>query len=280
MDEFFHEAGVARHDDDEVVPMILHVFQQDLHRLVAEVVSALLAGEGIGLVDEEHAAHGAVDDLLGLDGGLSHIARHQSGAVGLHELPLGQHADGVIQPGQQPRHRGLAGARVAHKYQMQAHGGNRQAVLLPQSAHLDQVDETAHVLLHCLQTAQRVQLRQQILHILRLRSLLLRRLCRLCLSLRRLGRGRLFLLRTGQIVRGAAGGVLACGLLECAHTGVGVGDLVRVYAAVHCGKEHKEKGAQLNELVRVVPSGAPICPYQVGEKTWGSEDWRIVHGHH
>ena len=46
---------------------------------------------------------------------------------------------------------------------MQGHGGDGQAGLLPQPAHLHQVDEALHVLLHLGQAAQAVQLSQELL---------------------------------------------------------------------------------------------------------------------
>ena len=163
MEEGLHGAGVAGHDDDQVVPVVLHVFQEHLHRLVAEVVGAVRVHQGVGLVDEQHPADGLLDGLLGLQGGLPHKAGHQTGAVHLHQLPLGQHPDGVVEPGQQPGHRSLAGARVAQEHQVQGHGGDRQIRLLPEPAHLHQVDQALHVLFHLIQAAQTVQLGHQFL---------------------------------------------------------------------------------------------------------------------
>lgn len=77
--------------------------------------------------------------------------------VHLHQLSLGQHADGLIQPRQQPGHGGFPGARVAQKHQVQADGRHRQLLLLAQLADLHQVDETAHVLFHVVQSAQFIQ---------------------------------------------------------------------------------------------------------------------------
>ena len=72
MDELFHQAIVARDDHDEVVAVILHRLEQRVDGLLTEVVVAL-AVEGVGLVHEQHAAHGLLDDLLGLQGCLPHI---------------------------------------------------------------------------------------------------------------------------------------------------------------------------------------------------------------
>ena len=83
--------------------------------------------------------------------------------VYLHQLAFGQNADGVIQLGQKAGHRGLACPRVAQKHQMQGHGGNGQARLFPEAAHLHQIDQAFHIPLHLVQSAQPVQLGQQLL---------------------------------------------------------------------------------------------------------------------
>ena len=68
--------------------MVLHGLEDGVDGLLAEVVFRP-AVQGIGLVDEQHAAHGLFDDLLGLDSRLAHIARHQAAAVHLHQLAPG-----------------------------------------------------------------------------------------------------------------------------------------------------------------------------------------------
>ena len=140
--------------------MVLHVFQQDLDGLPAKVGGAVLVHQGIGLVDEQHAAQGLLHRLLGLQGRLAHIARHQAGAVHLHQLALAEHPHRPIDLGQQPGHGGLARAGVAHEDQVQGHGGHRQVGLLPQLAHLYQVDKALHIFLYLVQAAQAVQLSQ------------------------------------------------------------------------------------------------------------------------
>lgn len=89
MDEPIHQIGVARHDDHQVVPVILHGLEDGVDGLLTEVVLALTV-EGIGLVDEQHAADRLLDDLLGLDGGLAHISGYQTAAVYLYQLALGE----------------------------------------------------------------------------------------------------------------------------------------------------------------------------------------------
>ena len=92
--------------------MVLHALEQRRDGLVTEVAPGTTTDEGVGLVDEQHAAEGPVDDFVDLGRGLPDVARDETAAVGLDEMPLRQHAERVQDPRQQPRHRGLAGARV------------------------------------------------------------------------------------------------------------------------------------------------------------------------
>ena len=123
---------------------------------------------------EERDADGLLDGLLGLQRGLPHVARHESGAVHLHQLALFQHADGGVQAGDDAGHGGLAGAGVAHEDHVQAHGGHGQVVCLAQLAHLHEVDQVLDVLLDVLQTHQLLELAHELvkvglfgLHVLR-----------------------------------------------------------------------------------------------------------------
>ena len=120
--------------------MVLHALEQHFNGLPAEVVGAVLAGQGVGLVDEQHAPQGFLDDLSGFDGGLSHEARHQPRTVHLHKLALGQHADGMVDFRQQPGDGGFAGAWIAQKYQVQGHRRHWKTLLLPELLDLDQID--------------------------------------------------------------------------------------------------------------------------------------------
>ena len=172
MDELVHQVGVARHDDHQIVPVILHGLQQGVDGFLPEVVFTA-AVEGVGLVHEQHAAHGLLDDLLGLEGGLPHIACHQAAAVHLHQLTLGQDAQAPVDAGHHPRHHGLAGTGIAGEYHVQGHIGGGQIVLLAQLIDLHHVDEVVYLLLHHAQSDVAVQLRQQILDLLRRRQLLL-----------------------------------------------------------------------------------------------------------
>ena len=152
--------------------MVLHGLQQRVNGLLAEVILRL-AVEGVGLVHEQHAAHGLLDDLLGLQGCLPHIPGHQTAAVHLHQLPLGQNAQAAVDAGHHPGHHGLARAGVAGEHHVQRHIRGGQVVLPAQLVDLHHVDEVVDLLLHRAQPDIAVQLRHQVLHLLRRRQLLL-----------------------------------------------------------------------------------------------------------
>ena len=109
----------------------------------------------------------------------------------------------MVNLGQQPGYRGLARAGIAHKHQVQGHGGHRQPRLLAQLAHFHQVDKPLHVLLHLVQPAQLIQLGQQLLQ----RGLRLSRGLVLLACGLRLGRrgGHRLILRLSRFDGGAVG---------------------------------------------------------------------------
>ena len=164
VDELVHQAVVACDDDDEILAVILHGLQQRVDGLQTEVVFGF-GVQAVGLVDEQHAAKGALDHLRRLGGRLTHVARDQAGTVHLHQLALGQDAQGAVDAGHHTRNRRLAGAGIAGKDHMQRHVHGFQAVLLAQLVHRDHVDQIVDLALDAVQADQRVQLRLQILDV-------------------------------------------------------------------------------------------------------------------
>ena len=78
-------------------PVVLHDLEQDLDRFLAVVLGVGVPVQVIGLVDEQHAAHGPVQDLLGLGRGLPDVLPHQVVAHGVDQLALLQVAELVQQ---------------------------------------------------------------------------------------------------------------------------------------------------------------------------------------
>ncbi|MPM64139.1 hypothetical protein SDC9_111025 [bioreactor metagenome] len=77
-------------------------------------------------------------------------------------MTLGEHPDGMVDFRQQPGDGGLARTGVAHKHQVQAHGGHRKLRVLPEFAHLHQIDEAFHVGLHLGKAGELVQLGEKL----------------------------------------------------------------------------------------------------------------------
>mmetsp|Transcript_17318 Transcript_17318/g.51983 ORF Transcript_17318/g.51983 Transcript_17318/m.51983 type:complete len:283 (+) Transcript_17318:11-859(+) len=117
--ELVHLSAVACQHHHEVRAVVLHQLEERVERLAAEGVLAVLSHQGIGLVHEEHAAQGALDNGLGLERGLAAVARHEGGAVGFHEVAGAQEAQRLEQVGNHAGHSGLARARVAGEHHVQ-----------------------------------------------------------------------------------------------------------------------------------------------------------------
>ncbi|MDQ0773877.1 hypothetical protein QF026_002343 [Streptomyces aurantiacus] len=158
-EEGLHLAGVAGRDHHHVVAVVLHQFQDGVHRLAAEVGAAVAAvrGQRVRLVDEQHAAERPLEGLAGLDRGTADDLRDQVGAGDLHQVPAAQRAqlgqDRPVQAGD----RRLAGAGRTREDQVPAHRWRRHAELFAALGELGQVDQGAHLLLDVLQAYQRVQ---------------------------------------------------------------------------------------------------------------------------
>ena len=119
-DEDRHRQRVAGDDHDQVVALVLHLLDQGVDGFLA----VLVAGQRVGLVDEEHAALGLLDLVGGLLRGLAEVAGHQLRPVALDQLALRQQPERAVDPGHQPGDRGLPGAGVAVEDQVP---GDRRA---------------------------------------------------------------------------------------------------------------------------------------------------------
>ena len=157
MDKPVHQFRVARYDDHQVVAVVLHGFEDGVDGLLTKVVFGL-AVEGVSLVDEQHAAHGLFNDLLGLEGGLTYVAGHQTAAVHLHQLALAEDAETAVDAGHHAGHHGLAGAGVAGEDHVERHIGGGEVVLLAELVDLDHVDEVVDFVLDHVQADVGVQL--------------------------------------------------------------------------------------------------------------------------
>ena len=118
VDKAIHQPVVARHNDHQILAVILHGLEQRIDGLLAEIVLAA-AVQGIGLVDEEHAALRLIDNLLRLGGRLADITRHKAASVHLDQLSLREHAQRLIDARHQAGDHGLARAGIAGEHHVQ-----------------------------------------------------------------------------------------------------------------------------------------------------------------
>ena len=131
-EERLHPVVVAGQDDHEPVAVGLHGLEQHLDRLLPVVALVLGAVQVVGLVDEQHAAVGALDDLLGLGRGMAHVLPDQVVAGHGHHPRRRDVAQRVEDRGHAQRDGRLAGARVAREAHVQRGAGGREADVLAQ----------------------------------------------------------------------------------------------------------------------------------------------------
>ena len=118
VDKGVHQVFIPRYNDHQIIPVVLHGFQDGVDGLLAEILPAVSA-QGVGLIDEQHAAQRLFQDLRGLESCLPYIARHQAAAVHLYQLSLGEDSQRMIDPGHDPGYRGFAGSRIAGEHHVQ-----------------------------------------------------------------------------------------------------------------------------------------------------------------
>ena len=126
--------------------MVLHRLEERIDGLLTEVVVAL-AVEGVGFVNEQHAAECLFDDLARLDGRLTDIARDKTAAVNLDKLSLREYAERTVDARHQARDHRLARAGVAGKDHVEREIRIRQSRLLAPLEDGRHVDEVIHLAL-------------------------------------------------------------------------------------------------------------------------------------
>src|SRR5260221_14310866 len=77
LEELFHPVAVAGENDNEILALRFHDLKEDLDRLLTVVALVLGTIEIVGLIDEQHAAHRLLQDLLGLRRGMADILADQ-----------------------------------------------------------------------------------------------------------------------------------------------------------------------------------------------------------
>ena len=162
VDEFLHLRRVAGGDQGEVVAVVLHVLDDGVDRLPAEVLLAATS-EGVRLVDEQRAAERRLEHGSRLRRRLADVAGDELRSVGLHEVALGHEAEGAQDLAEQPGHGRLAGTGVAGEDQVVARLQRRQLAVVTELLDAQQAGQPAHVGLDRLEADEIVELGEQLL---------------------------------------------------------------------------------------------------------------------
>lgn len=120
-------------------------------------------GEGVRLVDEQHAAPGLLEEAGGLGAGVADVLADQGGAVGLDQVAALQKADGGQDAAVEPGDRGLARAGVAGEDEVAAERGRGQPHLLTAADHPHQLHQGRDVLFDAVQSGEAVEFGEQVL---------------------------------------------------------------------------------------------------------------------
>ena len=119
LEEGFHAVVVAGQNDHQVFALVFHHLQQDFDGLLAIVALVLGAVQVVGLVNEQHAAHGALQNLFGLGRGVAYVLAHQVVPRDGDQVPFAHVAQAMQDLRHAHGHRGFASAGVAAKAHVQ-----------------------------------------------------------------------------------------------------------------------------------------------------------------
>ena len=148
LEEGVHAVPVAGEDHHQVVALVLHHLHQDLDRLLAVVALVLGPIQVVRLVDEEHAAHGALQHFPGLRRRVADVLADEVVARDRDQVALSH----VAEPVEDRRHahgdRGLAGAGVAGEAHVQRGLRDRDAEFRARLVDHEQRGDLADAQLH------------------------------------------------------------------------------------------------------------------------------------
>ena len=157
-----HLRGISGDDHDQPVAVVLHAFEQRRYGL-GPVVGFSAAGQGIGLVDEQHPVKRRIDQLIGLDRGLSYVTADHAGTIGLDQMARLEYSQFPVDIAENPRHGGLAGSGIAGEHAVVRHLRDFEPLLAASLNDLGVIDQLVDLRLHLLQTDHPIQLRHRLL---------------------------------------------------------------------------------------------------------------------
>ena len=201
-DEDLHREGIAGDDDHEVVALVLHLLDQGVDGLGAVLVTR----QAVGLVDEQDPTLRRLHHLGRLHRGLPEVAGNQLTAVDLHELTLGEQAEGAIDAADEPGDGRLARARVPDEDEVPGDRRGLEPGLLALGLDLEQGHLPVDLGLDRAQADEAVEVGEQLFQALRL-GLGLGGLLGLGVRIRSNGHGVALFFGRVRVATGALGGV-------------------------------------------------------------------------
>src|ERR1700733_13541595 len=113
LEKSVHAVLIARKNHSQVVALILHHLQQDLDCFLPVVLLILWAVQVVGLVNEEHAAHSALQYVFGLGCGMADVLADKIVARNGDQMSFTYESEAMKDARHAQRDRRLAGPRIA-----------------------------------------------------------------------------------------------------------------------------------------------------------------------
>ena len=144
--------------------IVLHPLEQRLDRLGPEVEPLVWRRQRVRLVDEQHAVERPSDRTVGLDRRRADVLAHETRTIDFHQVATPEQSHRAIHLGEQARDRRLARARIAEEDEVLRGRDLRKTVPLALGLHLEERHQRPHLLLHGLESRQRIELHLELIH--------------------------------------------------------------------------------------------------------------------
>ena len=116
--KLFHLCRIPCYNDDQIIPMVFHLFQQCVHGFHSEIIAARSRSQCIRFINEQYASQCLLNHLFGANGGLSNIAADQSGTVGFDQMPFRENPQPSIDFREQTGNGCFPRSRISRKNHM------------------------------------------------------------------------------------------------------------------------------------------------------------------
>jgi hypothetical protein len=169
VEEAVHLVLVTGKNHNQIVTVVFHALQQDLDRFLAVVTFVLGLVEIVGLVDEKHPAHGALDHFAGFGRGVADILADEIVSRHRDHVAFADIAETMQDFGHPERHGGFPGTGVSGEVHVQRRRARGQAELAAKPVDQEQRRDLADAGLDGLQANEfAVELAQHLIDVGRL----------------------------------------------------------------------------------------------------------------